>query len=135
MYARCWLSAGVVSSDMVYVDTSPCASHLHCCNGTAAHCSAVWFPYKPFAVQVRLSRKLRVYLRAGPTAAPERVRKADVLARLERGVWINVLGLASTLLGLQVGGDVSPHGGCRSTEPLLDACMCTTQGSGSCEHA
>ena len=51
---------------------------------------------------MRLSRKLRVYLRAGPTAAPERVRKADVLARLERGVWINVLGLASTLLGLQV---------------------------------
>ena len=53
-------------------------------------------------VQVRLSRKLRVYLAAGPTAAPERVKKADVLTRLERGVWINVFGLGSTLLGLQV---------------------------------
>ena len=52
--------------------------------------------------QVRLSRKLRIYLAAGPTAAPERVKKADVLTRLERGVWINVFGLGSTLLGLQV---------------------------------
>jgi len=51
---------------------------------------------------VRLSRKLRIYLAAGPTAAPERVKKADVLTRLERGVWINVFGLGSTLLGLQV---------------------------------
>ncbi len=51
---------------------------------------------------MRLSRKLRIYLAAGPTAAPERVKKADVLTRLERGVWINVFGLGSTLLGLQV---------------------------------
>ena len=51
---------------------------------------------------MRLSRKLRIYLDAGPTAAPERVKKADVLTRLERGVWINVFGLGSTLLGLQV---------------------------------
>lgn len=48
-----------------------------------------------------LSTRL-IYLQAGPSAAPQRVKKSDVLARLERGVWINVMGLGATLLGLQV---------------------------------
>lgn len=51
---------------------------------------------------VRLGRKLRAYVDAGPAAAAQRIKKSDVLARLERGVWINVMGLGATLLGLQV---------------------------------
>ena len=51
---------------------------------------------------VRLGRKLRAYVDAGPAPAPQRIKKSDVLARFERGVWINVMGMGATLLGLQV---------------------------------
>ncbi|KAK9827073.1 hypothetical protein WJX74_005567 [Apatococcus lobatus] len=49
----------------------------------------------------RLSRRMRGLLVAGPSANLQRLRKADVLLTLERGSWINVAGIASTLLGLQ----------------------------------
>lgn len=49
----------------------------------------------------RLSRRLYRYLSTGPDDNSKRVKKADVLNTLMRGSWINVLGLGSTLLGLQ----------------------------------
>jgi len=49
----------------------------------------------------RLARRLRGYSLGGARGALRRVRKRDVLATLERGCWINVLGMAATLLGLQ----------------------------------
>ncbi|KAK9807720.1 hypothetical protein WJX72_007137 [[Myrmecia] bisecta] len=49
----------------------------------------------------RLARRMRSYLTAGPRDNVRRIRKSDVLATLERGAWINILGLVSTLLGLQ----------------------------------
>jgi Protein of unknown function (DUF3611) len=51
---------------------------------------------------VRLARKLRGYSQTGRREALQRVRKKDVLATLERGTWINLAGMASTMLGLQV---------------------------------
>jgi len=48
-----------------------------------------------------LSRRLYRYLSTGPDDNSKRVKKADVLNTLMRGSWINVLGLGSTLLGLQ----------------------------------
>lgn len=50
---------------------------------------------------VRLSRKLRSYMEAGPGADVPRIRKVDVLATLQRGSWINVVGLGATIVGLQ----------------------------------
>lgn len=50
----------------------------------------------------RLARKLRGYSQTGKREALQRVRKKDVVATLERGSWINIAGMASTLLGLQV---------------------------------
>jgi len=47
----------------------------------------------------RLARRLRGYLEGGL----RRVRKNDVVYTLQNGCWINVLGIISTLLGLQVG--------------------------------
>ena len=49
----------------------------------------------------RLSRKLLGYSRAAPQGKFQRISKQDVRATLERGCWFNVLGMASTLLGLQ----------------------------------
>ena len=49
----------------------------------------------------RLARRLRGYSLGGSRGALRRVRKRDVLDTLERGCWINVLGMAATLLGLQ----------------------------------
>ena len=49
----------------------------------------------------RLSRRLYRYLSTGPDDNSKRVKKTDVLNTLMRGSWINVLGLGSTLLGLQ----------------------------------
>lgn len=49
----------------------------------------------------RLSRRLYRYLSTGPDDESKRVKKTDVLNTLMRGSWINVLGLGSTLLGLQ----------------------------------
>ena len=49
----------------------------------------------------RLSRRLYKYLSTGPDDNSKRVKKTDVLNTLMRGSWINVLGLGSTLLGLQ----------------------------------
>jgi len=49
----------------------------------------------------RLSRRLYRYLSTGPDDNSKHVKKADVLNTLMRGSWINVLGLGSTLLGLQ----------------------------------
>ena len=49
----------------------------------------------------RLSRRLYKYLSTGPDDHSKRVKKTDVLNTLMRGSWINVLGLGSTLLGLQ----------------------------------
>lgn len=46
----------------------------------------------------RLSRRLRGYLEGGL----RRVRKNDVVYTLQNGCWINILGIISTLLGLQV---------------------------------
>ncbi|BDA46614.1 Protein TIC 21, chloroplastic [Coccomyxa sp. Obi] len=45
----------------------------------------------------RLSRRLRGYLQG----ELRRVRKSDVVYTLQTGCWINILGMASTLLGLQ----------------------------------
>jgi len=50
---------------------------------------------------VRMSRKLRGYMHAGPGSEVPRIRKVDVLATLQRGTWINMVGLGATLLGLQ----------------------------------
>ena len=47
----------------------------------------------------RLARRLRGYLEGGL----RRVRKNDVVYTLQNGCWINILGIISTLLGLQVG--------------------------------
>ena len=49
----------------------------------------------------RLSRRLYRYLSTGSDDNSKRVKKTDVLNTLMRGSWINVLGLGSTLLGLQ----------------------------------
>lgn len=49
----------------------------------------------------RLSKRLYRYLSTGPDDSSKRVKKADVLNTLMRGSWINVIGLGSTLLGLQ----------------------------------
>jgi hypothetical protein len=46
----------------------------------------------------RLSRRLRGYLQG----ELRRVRKSDVIYTLQNGCWINILGMAATLLGLQV---------------------------------
>ena len=46
----------------------------------------------------RLARRLRGYLEGGL----RRVRKNDVVYTLQNGCWINILGIISTLLGLQV---------------------------------
>ena len=45
----------------------------------------------------RLSRRLRGYLQG----ELRRVRKSDVIYTLQNGCWINILGMAATLLGLQ----------------------------------
>ncbi|CAL5220491.1 g2518 [Coccomyxa viridis] len=45
----------------------------------------------------RLARRLRGYLEGGL----RRVRKNDVVYTLQNGCWINILGIISTLLGLQ----------------------------------
>jgi hypothetical protein len=45
----------------------------------------------------RLARRLRGYLQG----ELRRVRKSDVVYTLQTGCWINILGMASTLLGLQ----------------------------------
>ena len=50
----------------------------------------------------RLSRRLRGYLQG----ELRRVRKSDVIYTLQNGCWINILGMAATLLGLQVCGGV-----------------------------
>lgn len=50
---------------------------------------------------VRLSRKLRSYMEAGPGAEIPRIKKVDVLATLQRGSWINVVGMGATIIGLQ----------------------------------
>jgi hypothetical protein len=49
----------------------------------------------------RLSRRLFRYMKATAIDDTKRIRKSDVLGTLERGAWINVIGLAATLLGLQ----------------------------------
>lgn len=41
------------------------------------------------------------FLKAGPQADIPRIKKKDVLRNLERGCWINIAGMVSTLLGLQ----------------------------------
>ena len=40
-------------------------------------------------------------MQAGPQADIPRIKKKDVLRNLERGCWINIAGMVSTLLGLQ----------------------------------
>lgn len=45
----------------------------------------------------RLARRLRGYLQG----ELRRVRKSDVVYTLQTGCWINILGMAATLLGLQ----------------------------------
>eukprot|EP00884_Botryococcus_braunii_P004776 jgi/Botrbrau1/1429/Bobra.0063s0121.1 len=49
----------------------------------------------------RLARKLRGYSQTGKREALQRVRKKDVLLTLERGCWLNLIGMAATMLGLQ----------------------------------
>lgn len=51
---------------------------------------------------VRLSRKLRAFLEAAPGSADAvpKVRRSDVIAMLEKGAVINVLGAGATMLGL-----------------------------------
>jgi hypothetical protein len=46
----------------------------------------------------RLARRLKGYLQG----ELRRVRKSDVVFTLQNGCWINILGMAATLLGLQV---------------------------------
>lgn len=50
---------------------------------------------------VRLSRKLKTFLDAPPSATDTpKVRRSDVIAMLEKGAVINVLGAGATMLGL-----------------------------------